>query len=201
MTILPHSLTFDAYLSWALKQEDYINTELVEGEVEVKSSATTAHQDLSGWLLVLLSCLVEQQRHGKVLFSKFLMKVGTRAGREPDILFVATANLHRLHENFLDGPADLIFEIVSPESRTRDKIMKSAEYQRLGVAEYWVLDQARTEALFYQMQADGTYRLVPADENGLYRSAVVPRLWIRTEWLWQNPLPAILDVLREWQLI
>jgi Uma2 family endonuclease len=198
---LPRNLNFDEYLAWALKQEDNAKAELVEGEIKFMSPVSEAHQSLSVFLLSLLNALVSSHNMGRVFFESFVMKLGARAGREPDILFVATANLHRVRENFLDGPADLIIEIVSPESRTRDKVTKLAEYQRLGVSEYWVLDQARTEALFYQMQEDGTYHLVPADENNIYRSIVVPGLWINVNWLWQNPLPSILDVLRQWQLI
>ena len=194
-------MTFEEFLAWALTADESVKAELVEGEIEFMSPVSETHQSLSVFLLSLLNALVSSGNLGRVFFESFLMKMGGRAGREPDILFVATANLHRLRENYLDGPADLIIEIVSPESRKRDKVTKLAEYQRIGVPEYWVLDQARAEALFYQLQADGTYRLVPADANNIYHSAIVPGLWINVNWLWQNPLPSILDVLREWQLI
>ena len=41
------------------------------------------------------------------------------------------------------------------------------------------------------------YRLAQPDGEGVYRSAVVTGLWLRVAWLWQEPLPPILDGLRE----
>jgi len=37
--------------------------------------------------------------------------------------------------------------------------------------------------------------------EGAYRSEVIPGFWLRVEWLWQEPLPKVLDVLREMELI
>jgi Uma2 family endonuclease len=50
---------------------------------------------------------------GEVLDAPFLMKL--ERGREPDVLFVSREHLDRLKENYLDGPADLVIEIVSVE--------------------------------------------------------------------------------------
>lgn len=54
--------------------------------------------------------------------------------------FVAEEHLDRLQEMHLEGPADLVVEIVSPESRLRDRGEKFAEYELAGVSEYWLLD-------------------------------------------------------------
>ena len=44
------------------------------------------------------------------------------SGREPDVLFVSAANLERAHPTSLNGPAaDLVVEIVSPESTRGDR--------------------------------------------------------------------------------
>lgn len=198
-TVMPRSLTFEEYLQWA--QAENVAAELVEGAIEFMSPVSAGHQSLGAFLVAILFALVDSRQLGRVFYESFVMRAGLQTGREPDIFFVAAHNLHRLRENYLEGPADLVIEIVSPESRTRDRVTKRAEYERLGVPEYWVLDQARTEALFYQLQADGTYRLVPADEQNIYRSIAMPGLWIDVNWLWQNPLPMLLSVLRQWQLI
>ena len=118
-------------------------------------------------------------------------------GREPDILFVARANLDRLRRTYLDGPADLAVEITSPESFARDRGDKFVEYERAGVGEYWLLDPDRRHAEFYQRDDSGQYRLITEAERGAYRSRVIPRLGLRVEWLWQDPLPKVADALRE----
>jgi Uma2 family endonuclease len=114
-------------------------------------------------------------------------------GREPDLLFVAHKHLERLQETYLDGPADLAVEIVSPESAGRDRGERF--YEAGGVAEYWLIDPQKERAEFYPLRA-GQYRQVPPDTEGIYRSAELPGFRLRVEWLWQNPLPKALDVLR-----
>lgn len=47
------------------------------------------------------------------------------------------------------------------------------------------------------MGKDGRYRVVLSGAEGVYRSEVMPGFWLLVEWLWQEPLPKILDVLRE----
>lgn len=36
---------------------------------------------------------------------------------------------------------------------------------------------------------------MPLDADGIYRSAVLPGIWLRESWLWQDPPPSIEDVL------
>jgi Uma2 family endonuclease len=69
------------------------------------------------------------------------------------------------------------------------------------VREYWLLDYLRRQAEFYQLGSDGIYRLVPIDAEGIYRSAVLDGLWLKVGWLWQEPLPILLSVLKEWELV
>jgi len=131
----------------------------------------------------------------------FLMKTGPDLpARIPDILFVAKENLSRLNDNLLDRPADLVIEILSPESRSRDRGEKFYEYEQGGVREYWLVDPERRRAEFYQRDTEGTFRPVLPDADGVYRSVVLTGLYLRVAWLWQKPLPTPLSVLREWGL-
>ena len=67
--------------------------------------------------------------------------------------------------------------------------------------EYWLLDYLRRQAEFYWRGPDGIFRLAPVGEDGMYHSAVLEGLWLEVEWLWQEPLPALMTVLRAWQLV
>ncbi|QTA90792.1 Uma2 family endonuclease [Desulfonema magnum] len=90
---------------------------------------------------------VEIHDSGVVCSAPFQMKTGRNLpGREPDILFVSRENTGRLKETFLDGPADIAAEIISPESRTRDKKEKFSEYEKGGVREYWLIDPDEEKA-------------------------------------------------------
>ncbi|MCS7240954.1 MAG: Uma2 family endonuclease [Candidatus Bipolaricaulota bacterium] len=130
------------------------------------------------------------------------MKTGPELpGREPDILFLANEHLGRLKETYLDGSAHLVIEITSSESRLRDRGEKFAEYELGGVKEYWLIDPERKEADFYRLDERGRFRLTEPDSEGIYRSVVLPGFWLKVGWLWQEPLPRILDILRELDLV
>lgn len=122
-------------------------------------------------------------------------------GREPDLMFLAQEHRDRLRETYLEGPADLVIEIISPESRLRERGEKFAEYEMAGVREYWLLDPERQRADWYRLDPEGRYRLAEADPAGLYHSQVIPGFRLRVQWLWQIPLPPVLTVLKEMGLI
>jgi Uma2 family endonuclease len=185
-----------------LVRYDGQHAEWIDGEVQLRMSGSTEHQDLQGFLLALLRHWVESGDFGVVQGAPFQMKLEPQSrGREPDVLFVATSNLGRLRPTFLDGPADLAIEIVSPESVGRDRGEKYYEYQSGGVREYWIINPERRHVEWCRLQEDGAYKSISTGEDGVYRSPLLPGLWLREEWLWQRPLPKLLTVLREWQLI
>jgi Uma2 family endonuclease len=194
----PAKMSYEEFLAWA---DEDTWAEWVNGEVVPISPVSSQHQDILGFLLALIPCFVEVHQLGEVL-SLFQVKAGADLpGRMPDLLFVAQENLSRLKTYYLDGPADLVVEIVTLESRGRDRGDKFYEYEQGGVREYWLIDPLRKQADFYQLGADGIYRLAPVGGDGIYRSQVLEGLWLKVDWLWQEPLPPLLDVLKEWKLI
>jgi Uma2 family endonuclease len=198
-TALPGKMTYEEFLSWA--DEDSW-AEWVNGEVIILTPASNRHQDLATFLAALLRFFVEARQIGRVLSAPFQMKLGPDLpGRGPDILFIAHENLDRLQNAYLDGPADLVVEIISRDSRARDRGEKFYEYEQGGVREYWLLDYLRRQAEFYHLGSDGIYRSVPLDAAGIYRSAVLNGLWLEVNWLWQEPLPLLLTVLKVWGLV
>ena len=181
----PTRMTFDEFLAWS---DGAGWAEWVDGEVITLSPASAEHQRLRDFLLTLLRLFVEGRGLGEVLGAPCLMRLPTRpSGREPDLLFVATSPADRVKETYLDGPADLVVEIVSPESEDRDRGDTLAEYQAAGIPEYWLIDPARREAVFYQRSADGAYRPGPVSEDGWYRSRAVEGFRLAVAWLWQRP--------------
>lgn len=179
---------------------DGVRAEWVDGEVIMSPPASYAHQELVSFLSSVLRVYVETQALGWIVTAPFQMRLTQISrGREPDILFVRTDHRHLIQPTYLDGPADLAIEIISPESLLRDRGEKFAEYELAGVQEYWLLDPERKRADFYQLEADGRYRLASLDE-GIYRSQVLQGFWLNVDWLWQNPLPKVLTVLKELQI-
>ncbi len=186
-------MTYEQFLQW-LDEDTW--AEWVDGEVYLMSPVSGVHQDVALFLLRLISEFVETRDLGVVRYEPFQMKTGdSLPGRSPDILFVAKENLHRLRETYLDGPADLVIEVISEESRARDKGEKFNEYERGGVREYWLIDPSRRQAEFYVLQ-DGAFQPAALDNEGIYRNTVLPGFWMRVDWLWQRP--PISQVTRQW---
>jgi Uma2 family endonuclease len=194
---LPESpLTYEQFLDWA-DEDTYV--EWVDGEIELMSPASAVHQDISVFLTRLFAEYAEEYDAGKVLTAPFQMKLSAlRRGREPDLLFLRKPTLSLLRGSFLDGPADLVVEIISPESLQRDRDTKYHEYEAGGVREYWIIDAEAQRADFFVRDAAGRYQSVLPEGNGKYRSAVLPSFWLQVAWLWQMPLPPLRQVLQEW---
>ena len=191
----PTPITFEEFLAWC---DGETRAEWVDGEVVLLSPNSRTHQWTLDFLNDLVKTHVRTHRLGSVLFAPFLMRLPSRpSGREPDLLFVANAHADRLRETYLDGPADLVVEIVSPESDERDRGTKFVEYEAAGIPEYWLVDALREEAWFYQLGEDGRYHLGPIDPDGFYHSAVLPGFRLRVAWLWQRALPTLDEVARQ----
>ncbi|MFQ6101468.1 MAG: Uma2 family endonuclease [Anaerolineae bacterium] len=190
----PRKMTYEEFLTWA--DEDTL-AEWVDGEVVMMTPASRRHQNIADFLTMAIRAFVEQRDLGIVLSAPFQMKL--EHGREPDVLFVAREHLERLRETHLEGPADLVVEILSPESAGRDRGKKFYEYEAAGIPEYWLIDPLREEVEFYQLDAQGRYRLTLPDAEGVYCSKVLPDFRLPVAWLWRPP--RVLDALRELGLV
>lgn len=195
----PPRMTFEEFLEWS---DEHTFAEWVDGEVILMSPVSSQHQLLAAFLAALLRFFAEVNDRGLVLTAPFLMKLAVRpSGREPDVLFIARERLGDLKNVYLDGPADLAIEVISPESRPRDRQDKYYEYQQAGVSEYWLFDPIRKQGEFYRLTDEGNYTLVPVGDDGIFRSEVLADLWLNVDWLWQEPLPQLMFVLKEWGLV
>jgi len=188
-------MTYQEFLSWC---DEDTWAEWVDGEVVMVTPASDRHQDLVRFLIQVLGTYVEAKALGVVRPAPFQMYLPElRRGREPDLMFIASDHLDRLKDRYLEGPADLVVEIVSPESRLRDRGEKYAEYELAGVPEYWLIDPELQRADFYVLDKTGRFRLMDLEPEGVFRSQAIPGFSLKSEWLWQEPLPKVLEVLKE----
>jgi Uma2 family endonuclease len=197
----PLRMTYQEFLEWA--NED-VHAEWVNGEVIVQIPPKASHQDIVRFLSGLLDLFIQFFHLGKLRSAPFEMKLTDGPARESDILFVANEHLDRLTEDRLQGPADLIIEVLSDDSIQRDRVEKFREYESAGVAEYWIIDSrpGRQRADFFTQRVlrrlgdDGRYELFATEDDERVHSNVVPDFWIRPAWLWQEPLPDTLQARR-----
>jgi Uma2 family endonuclease len=181
-------MSYQEFLAWS---DEDTHAEWVNGEVIIAMPPATLHQMIAGFLFELISLFVRFFHLGQVLPTPFEMKLSPDGpSREPDILFIANEHLDWLTPERLQGPADLVIEIVSDDSVTRDRVDKFDEYEECGVREYWIIDPRphRRRAEFYVRDERGQFQPVRLDRERIYRSTVVPGFWLRVDWLWAGEL-------------
>lgn len=187
---------YEEFMAWV---DEDVHAEWEDGEVIVFMSTTNIHQLTLDFLYRLLGLFVDLFHLGQLRTAPFQMRLAL-TGREPDILFVANENSHRLAEDRLNGPADLVVEIISKESIHRDRQTKFREYAEAGVKEYWLIDprQGRQVADFFRLNNDHEYELFATEDDERVESQVLPGFWLRPTWLWQagtiSPLAAFLEM-------
>ncbi len=192
-------ISYRKFLEWNGEEGWF---EWLDGEVIKMSNPSLRHQDISDFLTAILRFFVEAKKLGKVISAPFQIKFDFRpSGRQPDIMFIANENLHRLEKQYVDGRADLIIEIVSPESLARDTQDKFQEYETAKIKEYWTIDPNTRTANFYGFDENGKYKMLPVSADGKFESRVIEGLWINTDWLWQEDLPDLMSILKEWKIV
>jgi Uma2 family endonuclease len=193
----PNGISYEDFL--ATLDED-THAEWVDGEVVQVTPPSKEHLRITAFLLAALRGYVNRKKLGGiVLHAPAQMKLA-RSGREADVIYLRPETMERWGERFVEGPADLVVEVVSRESRTRDRFEKFREYEAAGVAEYWLIDPMQKTVEVYALSGNGVYEPVPLDDAARPTSVVLPGLWIDPAWLWSE-MPDEWKVYEAWGLI
>jgi Uma2 family endonuclease len=193
----PNGISYEDFLATV---DEGTHAEWVDGRVVPMTPPSKEHLRITAFLLAALRGYVNRKKLGGiVLHAPAQMKL-ERSGREPDVIYLCPQTMERWGERFVEGPADLVVEVVSPESRFRDRREKFREYQDAGVAEYWLIDPEQRTAEVYARSDAGVFAPVPAGDPARLRSVVLPGLWIDPDWLWSE-LPDEWVAYEAWGLI
>lgn len=132
--------------------EDGKRYEILTGDLYVTPAPTPRHQSISKEIeFYLMSCL-EKKGMGKVFHAPIDVALADDTIVQPDILFIRTAKLYIIGERYIEGPPDLIIEILSPSTRRRDIRTKSALYAQFNVPHYWIVDPDLDCVELFQLQ-------------------------------------------------
>ena len=189
-------MSYEEYQAW---YDEGRRGEWVDGEVIPFMATSERHGRIHSILFGLLVAYLDLRRLGRVYTQTFELRSREGAAREPDILVVLNQHRDRIEEMRVRGAADLVVEIISPDSVTRDRKVKFDEYEAAGVPEYWIIDPRRArEAIdVYVLGADGAYAEAELDDEGRLRSVVLPGVWFDPAWLIGDELPAIVRLAME----
>ncbi len=188
-----------SYEQFLQQMDEDTLAEWVDGEVVYLTPARLEHQLVADWLVRYIGEFLDRNPIGLIISNPFQMRLlRSERGREPDILFVSSENLHRLHDTYLEGGADLVVEITSPESLLRDRGEKFAEYELEGIREYWIVDPDARRVDFYVLGEDGRYERRREDADGVYHSEVLKGFRLPVRWLWERP--PLMEALRSFDI-
>ena len=146
--------TYADYLTWPEGER----WELIDGVAYMMSPAPSRrHQELSGNLQSILHQHLKGKRC-KVYDAPFDVRLPDGVDEtaeaietvvQPDIVVVCDPE--KLDDRGCKGAPDLIVEILSPSSADRDLKEKFYLYQRVGVREYWILNQTDETLMVFKL--------------------------------------------------
>jgi Uma2 family endonuclease len=151
--------TYHDYLSLS----DERRYELLEGELYVVPAPAVYHQRISARLFVALFLFVKEHDLGELLAAPCDVVLSEEDVVQPDILFVSKDRAGIIGTANIQGPPDLIVEILSPETKSRDVEIKRKLYAKSGVREYWIVDPSAK-----------TIEVLTWGKKGYRRSATYP---------------------------
>lgn len=129
--------------------------ELIDGEAyNMAPAPSTRHQSVAG---NLHAALVQKLR-GKPcrpFIAPTDVKLSDFDVVQPDILAVCDPS--KITPTHINGAPDLVVEVLSPSTSSKDLREKKALYQRAGVGEYLVVDPLELYAILFRLADDGRF--------------------------------------------
>ena len=129
--------------------------ELEDGELIEMVRPRGKHQEIIGRLFAKLDDYSRRESIGKIWPEVAVALSATRI-YIPDLSFLLTANLARFADDIaIQGPPDLVVEVVSPSTAARDRSQKLRAYYQAGVPWYWLIESDPLLITEYRHTADG----------------------------------------------
>jgi Uma2 family endonuclease len=194
LRIPPDAHTLEGFRRWTCDRSfpDKGRIDFLDGELEVDLSPENIY--LHGAVKTAVAAglydqVVRSGRGGVYVDCTRVVSVTARLSVEPDVLAVLWESLAagRLREvpaaggkpgSFVEfeGPPDLVVEVISDSSRTKDRRRLAPLYAQAGVPELWLVEARgqEVELAVYQL-GDSGYALVPADAAGWSASRFLDR--------------------------
>jgi len=146
-------LTYDDFLLFP--DDDGLRHELIDGEHCVTPSPVPKHQQISSNLHFFIRLWLEEHRVGRVYFACLDVVLSNLDVVVPDLVFATNERLATIAtaKNWQGAP-NLVIEIASPGTRTRDETIKRRLYERSGVDEYWIVDPETDVVRIYRRGAN-----------------------------------------------
>lgn len=154
------SYTYRDYL--LLPEEPGYRFEVLEGMLIKEPSPSVIHQRVSRRLQRILedyfgACDPE----GEVFNAPLDVTFHDVSVVQPDLFYVSGKQKLIVKDARVDGPPELVVEILSPSSLRKDRLQKMRIYQKAKVRHYWLVNPEEKTLECFSLR-DGAYALVAA---------------------------------------
>ena len=191
------------YLSRRMTEQEFVDwctdetwAEWIDGRVLVMSPVSFEHAKIMSFLSHLFRAFTDEHDMGEVLAEPFQIRFSKlKRRRSPDLIFISKGREPDPDDTHFEGAPDLIVEIVSWDSQTRDRREKFIEYESVGVREYWIVDPISKTVETNVLKSRRFVQIGPKEE--IIHSKVLPRFYIKPSWLWRSRLPSVSSLLKE----
>ncbi len=138
MTMRRNPVRFN-YSDYLLLPEDK-RYEILDGDLYMIASPDIQHQRVSLRLTLALAEQTKNGAPGEILEAPCDVILSEDNIVQPDILFVRKEHAGIVGTFNVQGAPDLVIEILSEGTRSKDLELKGKIYGRFGVQEYWIVD-------------------------------------------------------------
>lgn len=173
--------TIDRSKNWTIA--DYLllgemNTpcQLINGDLIMSPAPNPQHQDVLSNLNDFLKSAAKLVG-GKVHFTPIDLYINNKNVLQPDLLFLSKSNRSFVTKRGIEGPPEIIIEIISPSNIFTDRNTKKKIYLDFGVTEYWIVDPGnRTLEIYLNTQSNPDVPHLYLAEEGTVTSTVLTSL-------------------------
>jgi Uma2 family endonuclease len=144
---LPKITTFHEFVDW-LPEDSEVRYELHHGNIVEMAQPVGEHEEIKGFLNVEISFEIKRLGLSYGIPNQVIVRPDDKdSGYFPDVLVMNRANLPNesrwKKESILSSGASipLVIEVVSTNWRA-DYYSKFADYEEMGILEYWIVDYA-----------------------------------------------------------
>lgn len=140
--------------------------ELIDGVYYHLNTPKTAHQIITGELYRMFCNAIEG--HGCEC-TAFISPYGVQLDRDdrtwviPDVTVLCDQN--QIREEGMFGAPDLVAEVLSPSTRSKDMFLKLTKYRNAGVREYWIVDPDKRKVIVYLFGEDEDVSIYGFDDT------------------------------------
>jgi excisionase family DNA binding protein len=149
--------------------EDYVRIpaepgyrfEVLGGMLFREPSPTRHHQRVTAALFRQLADFFDSfDPEGELYFAPLDVTLTDSNVLQPDILFISGSRMSTMREERVDGPCDLVVEVISPSNHRKDRLRKMEIYRKGGIPHYWIVDPEEDILEAYVLREDGYYALM-----------------------------------------